>query len=196
MPAYLAKAVLIAKLLLLLLLVIAVPAAVLLLVCWLHLGELRANHGKARTAAGGRLEFPPARSAIIRWLWEVWFFGCGTAALVVEICRGRIGWMLLYLALFPLLFAHKLTSFPGSITTGVEGLEQIFWLRSNKKIRWIEVSSIQKTDKGRAIRVAGSDGTEIVHPRRLADQPRFLCELEAHCRADLLKDFQNAQTPR
>lgn len=193
MSPHFAKTVLIAKMLLLLFLILALPVIVLLLVGWLHLGDLRMNRGKAKMIAGDRVEFPPARLAIIRWLWEIWFYGCGSAALVIEIHRGRQEWMLLYFALFPLLFAHKLISFPGSVATGLEGLEQIFWLRGNKKIRWIDISAIQRTDKGRAITIVGTDGTEIVHSRRLADQSRFLRELEVHCRADLLKDFPSAQ---
>ncbi|HTW60340.1 MAG TPA: hypothetical protein VMD55_00955 [Terracidiphilus sp.] len=191
MPAYFAKVAPLAKLLLELLLLLAVPVVFLLLMGWLHLGDLRINRGTARMIAGGRLEFSRARWAIVRWLWEIWFWGIGTIGLAIQIHRGHMGWPLLYLALFPVLFVHALVSFPGSIVMQTEGIEQVYWLRSNKKIRWMEISAIRRSDKGREITIVGTDGTEIVHSRRLADQPRFLRELRAHCRTDLLQDFQS-----
>jgi hypothetical protein len=70
-----------------------------------------------------------------------------------------------------------------------EGVEQHFWLRGEKRIRWGEVTEIKEQSKFGPLTITGSDGTRVDFSGRLPDRPRFLAEIEKYCRGNLPPEF-------
>jgi len=82
-----------------------------------------------------------------------------------------------------------LTSFPGTILIDSRGLQQKFWARRNKRIRWADIVEINTGERSRTVAITGTDGTKIVHSRQLPDRQRLLWELKQHCGEQLPADF-------
>ncbi len=88
-----------------------------------------------------------------------------------------------------LLVVLFLADFPGTIVTTSEGLEQLYWLRRNKRIQWRDIVEVNTGAKSRTVTITGSDGTKIVHSTQLADRPRLLLELKQYSGDNLPPDF-------
>jgi hypothetical protein len=69
------------------------------------------------------------------------------------------------------------------------GLQEVFWLWRNTRIRWDEIVEINTEKKDSAVTVIGADKTRIIHSGRLPDRPRFLLEIKRHCGENLPADF-------
>jgi hypothetical protein len=88
-----------------------------------------------------------------------------------------------------LLAASEMFSFPGTIVTSQEGIEQHFWLRGEKRIRWGAVTEIREGRPNSPLGITASDGTRIDFAGRLPDLPRFLAEIEKYCHGNLPPEF-------
>lgn len=90
-----------------------------------------------------------------------------------------------------LLFAAtaELFRLPGTVIIVHDGIEQHFWLQGEKRIRWGEIKEIKEGVFGGSLTITGTDGTKIVYSDQLADRPRFLAEIEKHCRGNLPPEF-------
>jgi hypothetical protein len=73
---------------------------------------------------------------------------------------------------------------PGDILVGPEGLEQKFWIRRNRFIRWDEIADVDTYERDPKITIKSDDGAMIVHSSRLPDRSRFLGEIQQHCAVD------------
>ena len=82
-----------------------------------------------------------------------------------------------------------LCSFPGTVVITGSCLQQVYWFRRNKRIRWQEIVEINTGEKSHTVIITGADGTKIVHVRQLADRRRLLLELKNHCGEELPPDF-------
>jgi len=153
----------------------------------LLIASIVSNRRPATVRADGNVKFAP------RW-FGVW------ALIYVAIRMGFITWgylrhglgqpltfatgVLLGLASVGLVFA-----LPGTVLVTDSGLEEAFWLRRNKRIRWEEIVEINTERRGSAVTVIGFDKTKIIHSSQLPDRPRFLLEIRQHCCDNLPEDF-------
>jgi hypothetical protein len=78
---------------------------------------------------------------------------------------------------------------PGTIVVDDFGIEQRFWVRPHKRIRWNEIEEINTGNKVRLITITSCDRSKIVFNGDLADRPRFLREIKQHCGDNLPTDF-------
>jgi len=78
---------------------------------------------------------------------------------------------------------------PGTIVIDDFGIEQRFWIRPNRLVRWNEIAEVNTGDKVRIVTITSSDGTKIIFSKDLADRPRFLREIKQHCGSNLPADF-------
>ena len=74
----------------------------------------------------------------------------------------------------------ELFRLPGTVIVVHDGIEQHFWLRGEKRIRWGEITEIKDGVFGGSLTITGTDGTKIVYSDQLADRPRFLAEIEEY----------------
>jgi hypothetical protein len=149
--------------------------------------------GSAKVLSDGRVEFPPDWFAY----WELPLVVVPTAVATIEALHHRIHStdQLLFSAAIGFAALAQLFSHPGTIVVTREGLEQIYWLRPRKRVRWGEIAEI-KTSKGRgAVVITSGDGTKIVHSFHLVDRPRLLLELKEHCGSELPPDFPREPIP-
>ncbi len=103
--------------------------------------------------------------------------------------RWNIPWNFVFLALFGLAAVAIIFDLPASIVVSAEGLEQVYWFRRRRRIRWNDIVEIESGRRDRAVTIIGADGTKIVHSPFLADRQRFLLELKKHCGEELPPDF-------
>lgn len=75
---------------------------------------------------------------------------------------------------FGLLF-----SLPGTLIVTSEGIEKRFWLRSNKKMLWGEITTI--TVGKYRVEITDANRKKISHESFNLDRERFLFELKRHC---------------
>jgi uncharacterized integral membrane protein len=82
-----------------------------------------------------------------------------------------------------------LLELPGTITVNSAEIQQSFWLRRKRKIRWEDISTIA-ADKGlNEIEIEGSDRSKIIHSRLHTDGPRFISEVKRHCGSEFPVGF-------
>jgi hypothetical protein len=91
----------------------------------------------------------------------------------------------LALAIMLFLVGAELFRLPGTVKVVSGGIEQHFWLRGEKRIRWGEITGIKDGVFGGSLTITGTDGTKIVYSDKLADRPRFLEELERYAHGRL-----------
>lgn len=82
-----------------------------------------------------------------------------------------------------------LLDFPGTIIVSREGLEQRYWFRGNKRIRWSDIVEIESSPNDRMVTVKAANGTKIIHAFIYSGRSRFLQELKVHCGSELPADF-------
>jgi hypothetical protein len=149
--------------------------------------------GSAKVLSDGRVGFPPDRFAYR----ELPLVVVSTAFATMEALHHRIHStdQLFFSAAIGFAVLAQLFSFPGTIVVTREGLEQIYWLRPEKRIRRCEIAEI-KTSKSRgAVVITSGDGTKIVHSFHLVDRRLLLQELKEHCGSELPPDFPREPIP-
>jgi hypothetical protein len=143
----------------------------------------------AKDLGDGRVEFSPDPLTYCAWpliaLLPAW-------AAINELRRGSSDWsQLMGSVVVLLLAATEMFSFPGTILVSQEGIEQHFWLRGEKRIRWGDVAEIKEQGTRGPLTIHASDGTRVDFSGRLPDRPRFLAEIEKYCRGNLPPEFLN-----
>jgi hypothetical protein len=127
------------------------------------------KHRKANTSVTDRIEFTPNRRATAAWLIMAAYF-----VYLVPVQFRRMGGNLLSVVTavcFASIAIALLTSFPGTILIDSRGLQQKFWARRNKRIRWADIVEINTGERSRTVTITGTDGTKIVHSRQFAGSP-------------------------
>lgn len=156
---------------------------------WMLFGR-PGKRGHAKIRGDGRIEFAPDWIGL--WAYPPIIFYLLALAINDLLHRHGDLWDLLSPTLFGLIAVTLALSFPGTVVTGDEGLETVYWLRRNKRIRWKDIEAIEadgKNSKFSMITITGTDGTEIIHSWLLADRPRLLLEIQKHCAENLPPDF-------
>jgi hypothetical protein len=156
-----------------------------IVLAWM-LYSLFGRRRSARVISEGRIEFAPSRLAIWAWLYIIGFLA--TPAIKELVRHQGNPWALFVVTCFGLAALSIFSSFPETIAVTPEGLEQIYWMQKNKRIRWEDIEEI-KTTRGGTITITGKDGTKIVHNIFLADRTRLLLEIKQHCGENLPSDF-------
>lgn len=82
-------------------------------------------------------------------------------------------------AVFACLGLGLLFSLPGTLVVTPEGIEKRFWLRSNKKVLWGEITTITVSEN--RVEIADANRKKISHESFNLDRERFLLELKQHC---------------
>lgn len=141
----------------------------------------------AKDLSDERVEFSPDPITYFAWplitLLPAW-------VAIHELRRGLGDWsQLMAPAIILLLAASQMFSFPGSIVVSQEGIEQHFWLRGQKRIRWGEVTELKEGRANSSLTITASDSTRIDFSGRMPDLPRFLAEIEKYCSGNLPPEF-------
>ena len=157
-----------------------------LLLAWMHFRGPGRGHS-AKDLGDGRVEFSPDPLTYFAWplitLLPAW-------VAINELRRGLGDWsQLIAPAIILLLAVSEMFSFPGSIVVSHEGIEQHFWLRGQKRIRWGEVTELREGRGNSSLTITASDSTRIDFSGRLPDLPRFLEEIEKYCSGNLPPEF-------
>lgn len=156
---------------------------------WMLFGR-SGKRGAARVLNDGRIEFAPDWLGL--WAYPLTIFYLVWLAVRALVHSHGTPWDILTPAVFGFSGLFLLFSCPGTVVVAAEGLEEVYWLRKHKRIRWEGIAEIE-TDKKRTlftrVAITGVDGTRIVHSWLLADQPRLLLEIQKHCGDNLPPDF-------
>jgi hypothetical protein len=147
------------------------------------------NRRSATVRANGEVEFAP------RWfgVWALMYVAIRMCFITWGYLRHGLGEPLTFAtgALLGLVSVGLVFALPGTVSVTDSGLEEVFWLWRNKRIRWGDIVEINTERKGSAVTVIGADKTKIVHSSGLPDRPRFLLEIKRHCGENLPADFPN-----
>lgn len=145
------------------------------------------DRGQAKEVGFGRIEFQPHR---FEWIVIPLSFIGPVWSAVRELQHVHPGPLAIWTACAVGFGAlAQLFGSPGTIVITPDGLEQAYWIRGEKRLRWSEVVKINASNWSNAVTILGPDGTRIVYTTRLADRPRFLRELELHRRDRMPKEF-------
>jgi hypothetical protein len=142
------------------------------------------NPRPAKVHATGKVEFHPMWLGVLAWTY--------VAARMCFIAAGYLRHGLgepLTGALLGLGSVGSIFMLPGTVLLTDSGLQEVFWLWRNTRIRWDEIVEINTEKKDSAVTVIGADKTRIIHSGRLPDRPRFLLEIKRHCGENLPADF-------
>ena len=145
------------------------------------------NRKPAREFSDGRIEFAPRRIAFWAWLLIILYLAHATTVFLKH-SHGKF-FDLVNAGCAGFLMIAILCSFPGTVVITGSCLQQVYWFRRNKRIRWQEIVEINTGEKSHTVIITGADGTKIVHVRQLADRRRLLLELKNHCGEELPPDF-------
>jgi hypothetical protein len=145
------------------------------------------SRGKAVERENRRIEFPQAGMSF--WI-PVAFEVAGTYTAFRHLFY-HLGtwWDLIASGILILVGLDDLLGLPATIFVDDHGIQQRYWLRPDKFIRWNEIVEINTGDKIRIVTIKSADGTTIVHSKYTADRPRFLRELKSHCLENLPPQF-------
>jgi hypothetical protein len=136
---------------------------------------------------GARIELPTCRVAFWSWILVIAFL---VQAFVRRLIRAHLGPLdLLTEGVFALGALSLLSMLPATIVVTEEGLEQVFWLGRNRRIRWENIEEVDTGNKGQTVSIKAVDGTTIRHTGQQVDRPRLLLELKQRCGEDLPPDF-------
>ena len=160
----------------------AVPAFLI----W-NLYYRKSNRSSAKELSDGRVEFPPSQWTLMIWPLLVVY----SAYRVIMRLEHRHASQadLISIAILGFAFLEHLISFPGTVAVTRDGLEQIYWFRKTKYVRWSEIVEINTGDKIARIEITGTDGTKIIHSKNLADRARLMLEIKQHCGDNLPPEF-------
>jgi hypothetical protein len=161
------------------------------LLLWFAIGWALFGRGakrrSARVLSDGRIKFSPDLLTLCAWAFAIALLARLAMSVLTHSHREPLQLVAavgLGLGTLSLLF-----SLPGTVVITAGGLEQIYWLRKNKRICWKDIVEIETGVKSRIVTTTGADGTKIIHSDQLADRPRFLLELKQNCGNDLPPDF-------
>lgn len=154
-----------------------------ILVLWMQLRK-DGNERNAINLGDGRVEFRRDPLAYLAWPLIVLLPAWAAINDYEQHAAGR-PWNQLSLALILFAAIAELFRFPGTIVIAHDGVEQHFWLRGEKRIRWGEITEINRVGASGALAITASDGTKISYSNQLADRSRFLTEVEAHAHGKL-----------
>ncbi len=147
----------------------------------------RGDRRPATQLRDGRLEFRPKKTASIAWLVVVVFLAYEATETFLH--GQEKPFNLAVAACLGFLMIGFLCSFPGTVIVGEGSMQQVFWFRKNKRLRWETIVEINAGGKSRTVTITGADGTKIVHSSQLADRPRLLQEIKKHCGENLPPEF-------
>lgn len=145
------------------------------------------KHRKAKPLSAGGIELAPNRRAYYAWCLIIAYLTYVTIHRFVH-ASGK-PFNLLIAACFAALTVMIATVFPSTIVVATGGLEQVFWLRKNKRLLWSDIVEINTGEKSRLVTITGADGTKIVHSRQLPDRTRLLKEIKTRCEDNLPAEF-------
>jgi hypothetical protein len=160
---------------------------------WLLFRKAEARQ-RATVHGDGRIEF--ARNAYSYLAWILITVSLAWLATRGLLFGKREPLALLQAVGLGLLPVMLLTEFPGTIMITDVGLEQLYWLRRNKRIQWEDIVEINTGEKIRSVTITADDGTKIVHSAGLPDRARLLLELKQHCGDNLPPDFPREPLPQ
>jgi hypothetical protein len=153
---------------------------------WIVFG-IKGNQRPARDLSSDQIEFAPHWFTIWAWLFIIGFMAVPGMRYVMQ--RQGSPWQIVFSTCLGFGALLEVIDFPGTIVVTRDGLEQIYWLRKRKRIRWKDIVEVETGIKEKAITITGADGTKIVHFSQLADRSRLLMELKRHCGEELPPDF-------
>jgi len=166
---------------------------------WIVLGivgiGMVGNRRPARIIDEGRVEFAPHWFTFCAWLLFIIFMAKSILIHSKEyrnipwMQNWNVPWNFVFLAYLGLVAVGILYDLPASIVVSEEGLEQVYWFRRRKRIRWKDIVEIESRQKDHTFTITSTDGTKIVHTGFLADRPRLLLEIKQHCSDELPPDF-------
>jgi hypothetical protein len=156
---------------------------------WMLFGRA-GKRGPAKVHSNGRVEFAPDWIGLSAFpLTVVYLVGSSVKAVLHNHGRPNDFFSPIVLTAAAL---YLLLTFPGTLLTSNSGIEQAYWFRKNKRIRWSEIVEVE-TDKngGRftSVTVTDAHGIQVIHSSLLADRERFMIEIEKHCRENLPPEF-------
>ena len=184
---------LIAKIVLAILSLALIVGAIPALLIW-KLYYSKGNRNLAKVLSDGRIEFPPRQ-----WIFLIWplFASYSIYRFIESVQHGR-SWRsaLIPIAILGFATVEELISFPGTVAVTRDGIEQVYWFRKKKYIRWGDIVEVNTGKRIRRIEITGADHTIIVHSSNLADRERLLLELKQHCGDNLPPDFPSEPANR
>jgi len=159
---------------------------------WMLFGR-SSNRGTARVLGDGRILFEP--DLIGLWAYQTSSFYL-LALAGLELIRDHAGPRDFLQPGSSLMIVLLLAySFPGWVAVTGGGLEELYWFRRNKRIRWEDIAAVEVDNWNRffhLVGIIGANGVKITHSSLLADESRFLAEIERHCGDDLPPEFPRA----
>src|SRR3974390_1085474 len=94
----------------------------------------KGNQAQAEVLSDGRTEFAPRPWALL--IWMAFAIYCAYAAISsFRPMHGSV-WNWAGICILGMSALEHLVSFPGTVAVTREGLEQIYWLRRDKRIPW------------------------------------------------------------
>ena len=146
-----------------------------------------AEHRAAKDLQNGLVEFPPRRIVLSACLWIAVFLGYAATKLFLHSHGVPLN---LAIATCPAVLAIAfLCSVPGTVIVSPETVQQIFWFRKSRRIRWEQIVEVNTGGKNPTVTITGADGTKIVHSNQLADRARLLREIKKYCGEKLPPEF-------
>jgi len=153
-------------------------------------GKIRTD-GPAKDLGDGRIEFGPG------WLM-ICFFGMLATWLPIAATGYILHHTERFFAILPICIGLMMVAFvfefPGTIVVSRESLDQHYWLRPNKRLRWEQIIEIRSSKRNGPVTIAGANGVKIVHSPHLVDRARLLQEVRKHCASELPADFPREPT--
>lgn len=151
------------------------------------LGSSAGDRRVATILSDGRIEFSPDRRAY--WAVPMLVVMLVWSAIKDLMKKQEKAFGFVSVAGVGLLLLLLLCSFPGTVVITDDALEQVYWFRRRKRIRWKDIVEINTGEKSHTVTITGSDGMRIVHSSQLPDRARLLLELKNRCGESLPSDF-------
>jgi hypothetical protein len=142
---------------------------------------------RANPLQDGSIEFTPNVRSFWVWPVVVTYLTYATISCVSNLHGRPVNIVLaVYMGVLTVMIA---SSFPGSIIVTAQGLQQIFWLWRDKRIKWEDIVEINTGGTDRTVTIKSTNGTKITHRSQLPDRPRLLMEIKHYCGTNLPSDF-------
>lgn len=145
------------------------------------------NRRSARVINEGRVEFARDPIAICAWLFIIGFMASPATRRLAHSPENP--WDIVILASLGLAALSIPFSFAGTIIANSDGLDQLYWFRRKKHIRWKDIDEIKTGAKNGLVTITSADGTQIIHSPKLAGRRQFMLEIQQHCGDDLPPEF-------
>lgn len=79
----------------------------------------------------------------------------------------------------------KILDLPAVLVVNSEGIDQHYWLRGDKHIRWSEIAEVIASPKAKAVVIKAANGVRIDHSALRSVRDRLLAELKLHRGSEL-----------